>query len=54
MKLELDVCVRRPGGFSVELSCACETDALAIVGPSGSGKTSGWPTAPCTSDGWRT
>ena len=39
MKLELDVSIRRPSGFALEVSERCETGSLGLVGPSGSGKS---------------
>lgn len=39
MKLEVEVHLRRPAGFALDVAFACEAAALGVVGPSGAGKT---------------
>ncbi|MBI4161872.1 MAG: ATP-binding cassette domain-containing protein [Acidobacteria bacterium] len=39
MRLAVEVRVRRPAGFTLDASHACEAQAVGIVGPSGSGKS---------------
>ena len=39
MRFEIEARVRRPNGFRLEASFACEAGTLAVLGPSGSGKS---------------